>query len=218
MRPTLRKWLDSHLDAQRRLVEIAVKHQLEHDTRHYEKFYSQNKKVKEVFPPGTYVLCTHPDSGMGRKPKNKLDTPLRGPFQVREYDEYTRQYTLYNLLANRTFRVDPSKVVKFHYDPAVTDPVEVARIDKHAFFVESIRSVRGDPHQLKSLEFEVVWEDQTVEWVPYAVIRDTEACNRFLRESDVPALRNIAVNREKYLSRIRERTADLLSGVREQAF
>jgi len=63
-----------------------------------------------------------------------------------------------------------------------------------------------------------VWEDQTVEWVPYAVIRDTEACNRFLRESDVPALRNIAVNREKYLSRIRERTADLLSGVREQAF
>ena len=42
-----------------------------------------DEKLTE-FQPGSYVLVSYPDSGMGPRAPNKLLTPLQGPFLVLE--------------------------------------------------------------------------------------------------------------------------------------
>lgn len=202
-KPTLRTWLNNHLDAQRRIINIAIQNQLEHDAKHYENFYAENPQPYTIFAVGTYVLCTYPDQGMGKKGPSKLNMPMRGPFQVLDYDITKRQYHLLNVQANRSFTIDPSKVFPYYYDSTRTNPTDVAMHDKQATFVKEVLAVRGNSKKLKSLEFKVCWEGEGVasEWVPYSVIRDSEACHTFLRSSDNSNLRAIAINRERYLRR-----------------
>jgi hypothetical protein len=202
-KPSLRTWLDDNLEAQRRLINIAIQHQLEHNAKHYKKFYAANPTPAAIYEVGTYVLCTYPDQGMGRKGPNKLNMPMRGPFQVQEYDGVGRRYKLFNAHTNRSFTVDPSKVFPYHYDPGRTDPVEVASHDSQACFVTRVLAVQGDPNKLKSLRFQVEWEGEGIsdEWVPYSAIRDSEACDHFLSNHMNGKLRTIASNRRKYLNR-----------------
>ena len=132
-----------------------------------------------------------------KRPPRKLDTPNRGPFRVIEYDTTRRHYTLLNLVSKRTFHIDPSKVHPYHYDPTRTDPIEVAMKGAQAHLVEQVLEVHGNPKHLKQLRFKVRWEGGEIdpEWIPYKVIRDSEALHQFLLTHPQSSFRSIARRR-----------------------
>jgi hypothetical protein len=64
----------------------------------------------------------------------------------------------------------------FLYDPAITNPVDVARRDHMEFFVDNILSHRGLPKR-SHIEFLVKWQDypdSENSWEPYANLRDVD--------------------------------------------
>jgi Chromo (CHRromatin Organisation MOdifier) domain len=80
----------------------------------------------------------------------------------------------------------------FLYNPAMTNPLNVARRDHMEYFVEEIRSHRG-PHQCSKIEFLVKWLNYTEcenSWEPYANLRDVDKLHVYLRQNNLQKLIN----------------------------
>ena len=66
---------------------------------------------------------------------------------------------------------------EFHYDPARTDPKDVAVQNKGEFFIETILEHRGDRQRRTSMEFKVRWRGYGPEhdsWEPYKNLAHSE--------------------------------------------
>jgi len=99
---------------------------------------------------------------------------------------------LQHLNINKVFAIDPSKVHKFNYDPADTNPAEVALRDKQEFYVKTIHGTRGNPQRRKTLEFLVEWEGYIERtWEPWAHLRHNTVLHEFLRNHHNKELRKL---------------------------
>jgi transposase InsO family protein len=195
MSPTLRAWIDRMLAAQHRIVQIAKQNQEEEQQRHVRTHTPEETPI--IFQPNEYVMCEYPDTAFGKQPPNKLLTPLRGPFRVVAYNPLRRQYELQHLNINKTFKIDPSKVHKFNYNPARTDPAEVALRDKQEFYVRAIHGVKGNPKRRKTLQFLVEWEgyDERT-WEPWSHLRHNTVLHQYLRNHPTRDLRKLSTIRD----------------------
>ena len=111
-------------------------------------------------------------------------THLRGPMKVVAKAE--DDYTLMNLVFNKTEHVHISLIHPFVYDSNYVDPKDIARRDViSSFEVESIVDhTPKSKRQLKSkMDFKVRWQGYSEEhdlWIPFSELRDNPALHRYL--------------------------------------
>ena len=80
----------------------------------------------------------------------------------------------------------------FLYDPAITNPLDVARRDDMEYFVEDILDHRG-PQQRSKIEFLVKWLNYPSDkntWEPYSNLRDVDKLHDYLRQNNLTKLIN----------------------------
>ena len=77
------------------------------------------------------------------------------PFKVVSF--LLSEYTLLNLIKNKTRTVYASRLKPFVFNPSTQDPTETACRDYMEFFVEFILSHTGNPRKVSSLLFYVKW-------------------------------------------------------------
>jgi Chromo (CHRromatin Organisation MOdifier) domain len=72
------------------------------------------------------------------------------------------------------------------YDPAITNPLDVARCEHMEYFVEEILNRRGPYHRSK-IEFLVKllnYPECENSWEPYADLRDVDKLHVYLRQNN----------------------------------
>jgi hypothetical protein len=171
------------LKAQQILLKIANEHQYKKDSEHLEK---RTPETISVFPPNSYVLVSYPDSGFGPRPPNKLMTNLKGPYRV--IKNTGADYTLLNLVNNKTESVHIKRLKPFLYDPRFTDPADIANRDDGFENVETVLKHKGDLNDKKNLEFLVKWEgcpESENSWLPWKELRSNEALHNYLRRKNL---------------------------------
>jgi hypothetical protein len=98
------------------------------------------------YPPNSYVLVHYRDGS----PPSRLHTHWRGPLEVVSGEK--SRYILYDLLTQKSSTYHVSAMKPFLCDPAIANPLDVARRDHMEYFVQEIRSHRG-PHQRSKYSF-----------------------------------------------------------------
>jgi Chromo (CHRromatin Organisation MOdifier) domain len=173
----LSKRMSNLLKTQDSLLKASAEELLRTDLLHQ----TQSQISQHVeYPPDSYVLVHYRDGS----PPSSRHTHWRGPLKV-VIGENSR-YTLYDLITQKTPVYHVSAMKRFLYDPAITDPVDVARRDHMEYFVEDILSHRG-PHQRSQIEFLVKWLNYPAEkntWEPYANLRDVVKLHNYLRQNN----------------------------------
>jgi hypothetical protein len=133
------------------------------------------------FPPDSYVLIEYPDTGLGKKPPNKLMTALKGPYRVVE--NIGAEYRLLNLVNNKIEEAHVKRLRPFDFDPTHTDPRDVANADVGFENVERVLTHKGKLTRKNTLEFKVHWEgcpDSEDSWLPWKELRSNEALHQYL--------------------------------------
>ena len=179
-RPVSTKRLSSTMSdlllVQDNLLKASAKELLRTDLLHIS---SKDPLNYTELPPNSYVLV-HYRTGA---PPSRLHTHWRGPMRV--VSSSKSQYLLYDLITHKEKSYHVSDVKAFQYDPAITDPVDIARRDYQEFFIDQILEHRGNLSRKSEIEFLVSWlgfapENNT--WEPYSGIRDTAQLHRYLTE------------------------------------
>jgi hypothetical protein len=153
----------------------------------------KNNKIKRKldkpltsYPVGSYVLLSYPDND---RPRTRLDTIWSGPYLIQSISN--SQYTIVNLITERTARVHVSRLKSFQFDPTVTIPRDVARRDTNSFIVEKILSHTGTPTMKSQMDFKVRWLGYGAEddlWLPWKELRDNNALHKYLFEHGLKKL------------------------------
>ena len=79
----------------------------------------------------------------------------------------------------------------FHFDPLLTDPIDIARKDYLEFFVEKILHMRGDTKRYSSLEFLIKWvgyDDSHNSYEPWKNLRDVVVLHEYLKTNNLGKL------------------------------
>ena len=79
----------------------------------------------------------------------------------------------------------------FRFDPARTDPQDVARHDYLEFFVEKILDHRGNLKLKSTIEFQIKWlgyDCSHDSWEPYANVRDLDILHDYLSQKKLSQL------------------------------
>jgi hypothetical protein len=123
------------------------------------------------------------------RPPTRLHTKLIGPMRV--VSNKGNEYVLHNLVTNLPRHYHVMRIHPFHFDPSVTDPLDIARRDYLEFFIEKVLDHRGHTHRKKSLEFLIQWtgfDASYNSWEPYKNFRDTERLHEYLRSKELSNL------------------------------
>jgi hypothetical protein len=157
-------------------MSIAQRLQSAKDDRHLSQ--GEGEEVTEI-PLNSYVLAKYPSGAMGNKPPSKLHTQWRGPFKV--VNVQGSAYSIQNLITGQCQTLHISMLKPFYYDPALTDPANVALADKQLFIVERVLRHFGDPKKKRTLIFEVKWVgmDETTR-EPWSHLRDNILLHEYL--------------------------------------
>jgi RNase H-like domain found in reverse transcriptase/Integrase core domain/Integrase zinc binding domain/Chromo (CHRromatin Organisation MOdifier) domain len=177
----LSKHMSKILSVQDNLIKASAKELLRTDLLHKTKANTEYT----VHLPGSYVLV-HYRNG---PPPTRLHTHWRGPMRVISGDD--SRYLLYDLITHKEKIYHISDLKHFLYDPAITDPLDVARRDYMEFFVESVLDHRGDIKRKTDLKFLVSWlgyGDCDNSWEPYSFLRDTAKLHDYLIEKNMRQL------------------------------
>ena len=115
-------------------------------------FILQTKKniLKEYFP-NSYVLVHHRTD----LPPTRLHTFWRGPMRVIKGFNY--RCTLLDLITGTEKDYHMSDMLRFIFDSALVDPLDIARRDHMEFFVEKSLDHRGNIKRRNEIEFLVRW-------------------------------------------------------------
>jgi len=162
----LRSVLDKMIARQSLLIKTAQQTQSKLDSHHI----AQQDQNFTDFPIHSYVLFTSP-SGRG----DKLELKHKGPYQV--MNKLDSIYTIQDLVDGKIITTHITNLREFHYDPARTDPKDVAVQNKGEFFIETILEHRGDRQRRTSMEFKVRWRGYGPEhdsWEPYKNLAHSE--------------------------------------------
>jgi len=135
------------------------------------------------FPIGSYVLVEPPQEGFGSAPAaGKLYPPLAGPFRVVNFSG--SNYSISNLLTDKTYDVNISRLREFRDNPNNLPPTDVLMRDDHQHTVEKIMKHRGSPEKKTSMWFLVRWKGYTHaedSWEPWKEMRLVEPVHDYLR-------------------------------------
>jgi hypothetical protein len=154
----LSDWADKQLREQSDLLEKARKRQIIVDEQNLAKRKRENdgpEWTRGEFPIGSLVLATYPDSGMGKRPPNKLMTPKRGPFEIIE--KLRDEYKVRDLATGKSHKFSVHLLSPYYHNPNIHNPFEAAMVDKQLFEVAEILQHKGNPRHKSSLKFQVVW-------------------------------------------------------------
>jgi transposase InsO family protein len=111
----------------------------------------------------------------------RLHTKLLGPLRV--LSNNGNHYHLIDLVQNRPKYYHVKDMRLFHFDPSITNPIDIARRDYLEFFIEKVIQHRGDVRRRKSVEFLIKWvgfDSSYDSWEPFANFRDTECLHDYL--------------------------------------
>ncbi len=182
MTPTVRQYLETLLQAQGHLIELAQQQQAETDLTHIETAVKKRNGPVTEFPINSYVLLNYP-AGLGdmHKPPTKLHTRWRGPYRVSAVrgDEYSLQ----DLITLKSSYHHVKDIKAFQWNAARVDPEEVAYRDKDVFEVQNIIKHRGDVKRVSTLQFFVKWfgyDDSTNTWEPWKHLRTNARLHAYL--------------------------------------
>ena len=137
------------------------------------------------YPIDSYVLV-HYRTGV---PPSRLHTHWKGPMKVVKGQD--SRYTLLDLISGKEVDYHVSDLKAFNFDPAIVNPLDIARRDHLEHFLDRVYDISGDPKSKKSLKFRVSWfgyDASEDSWEPYANLRDTEALHDFLRSKKLQFL------------------------------
>jgi transposase InsO family protein len=137
------------------------------------------------FAAGDFVLV----SCRKQLAPTRLHTKLIGPLRV--VSNKGNEYILLNLVSNKPKHYHITDMRPFHFDPSITDPLDIARRDYLEFFIEKVLDHRGSPQRKKSLEFLIQWtgyDSSYNSWEPWSNFRDTECLHEYLRENNLSSL------------------------------
>jgi hypothetical protein len=179
----LSQYVSKMLRIQDNLLKVSAKELLRTDLLHVTAKQQLNHFE---FPINSYVLV-HYRTGA---PPSRLHTFWRGPMRV--VSGSNSRYTLYDLISNKQKDYHVSDMKAFVFDPAKTDPLDVARRDHMEFFVESILDHRGIENRT-SIEFLVKWlnhPDSSNSWEPYSNLRDVVQLHEYLKLKNLHRLLN----------------------------
>jgi hypothetical protein len=101
------------------------------------------------------------------------------------------RYTLLNLVDNKTEEVHITRLHPFDYDPAHTEPTDIAKRDNQMEDVDHIVKHWGNPKKKSNMQFLVRWassnenEDQ---WLPWKDLRGNIALHKYLHERGLDKL------------------------------
>ena len=101
------------------------------------------------------------------------------------------EYILFNLVTNLERHYHVTEMRPFHFDPSITDPLDIARRDYLEFFVDKVLDHRGSEIRKKELEFLIQWtgfDPSYNSWEPYANFRDNERLHEYLRQKSMLSL------------------------------
>ena len=177
---SLSHWASNMLQMQKKLCDRAETLQRQKDQAHLDRFPMK----RTDWPVGSYVLVDYHASIIRKGPPSKMLTHLCGPMKVVAKAE--DDYTLMNLVFNKTEHVHVSLIHPFVYDSNYVDPKDIARRDViSSFEVESIVDhTPKSKRQLKSkMDFKVRWQGYSEEhdlWIPFSELRDNPALHRYL--------------------------------------
>ena len=116
-------------------------------------------------------------------------TNLKGPYQV--LSNVNATYRIRNLRTNRDEEHHISALRPFLYDPAATDPMDVAISNEQEFVVQEIKDHRGSARNKTSMQFLVSWKDYGIEedsWEPWAELRLNTKLHEYLRANNLSSL------------------------------
>ena len=179
---SLSQYASKLIKMQTNLLQASAKELLRTDNLH--QSFTEQFQHKE-FTPDSYVLV-HYRSGA---PPSRLHTFWRGPMRV--VSGKNSRYTLVDLVTHQEKVYHTSDMKPFIFDPAITDPLDVARRDHMEYFVETILDMKGDIKRRSSLEFLVKWlnyDEKYNSWTPYSHLRDTQQLHDYLISKDLRRL------------------------------
>lgn len=187
----LTEWIQKMLKAQAAVIHAAQNNQNQHDEQHLQRATSQ----RTVFPDNSYVLVEYPSTGLHKGPPNKAQTFRRGPLKVVTHQ--ANHYTLENLVTGKLERVHLTALRPFYYDPAVTDPIDVANRDQFVTVVDQIIGHQPDLplkeliNSKSKMTFTVRWKDLPPSCdreLPWKELRNNPALHTYLAEKRLKSL------------------------------
>ena len=116
-------------------------------------------------------------------PPTRLYSFWHGPMRVTKGLNFCQ--TLLHLINGKEKNNHVLDVEPFVFDPAIVDPLGVARRDHMKFFVESILDHRGNSDRRSEMELLLYWlnyDDSHDSWEPHANLRDTDTLYICLRK------------------------------------
>ena len=185
----LSQYIDTLLQQQRHVVNLARSHQIGKDQAHlFQKL--QTAPHPTEYSIGSYVLLEYPSNALRRGPPNKLMPFLEGPLKV--VNTYGTRYSLQNLINGETRDVHVSRIRPFlSSDTSLDNMRAVAIRDHHEYVVEKILEHTGDPKRRSTLEFKVRWQGYSEEhdsWEPWKNLRLVDKLHDYLRENNLSKL------------------------------
>ena len=139
------------------------------------------------FPIDSYVLASYVV-----QPPTRLHTKGSGPFKVLGNENL--EYELLDLITRKEKTVHVTRLKEFIFNPAITEPQDIARRDYLEFFVEAMRRHRG-PTSRKSrtsdFHFLVKWlnyPESANTWEPYGNLRRVDNLHDYLTAKEMEHL------------------------------
>jgi transposase InsO family protein len=178
----LSKYMSDLLLMQDNLLKASAKELLRTDQLH---MTSKELFEHKEYPIDSYVLV-HYRTGV---PPSRLHTHWKGPMKVVKGQD--SRYTLLDLISGKEVDYHVSDLKAFNFDPAIVNPLDIARRDHLEHFLDRVYDISGDPKNKKSLKFRVSWfgyDASEDSWEPYANLRDTEALHDYLRSKKLQFL------------------------------
>ena len=178
----LSEYMDKLVSLQEKLILIARKNIVFTDAIHMGEY----KPQRTDYRPDSYVLVKYRE---GSAP-TRLHTPWKGPLRV--ISGKKSKFILFDLITNKEKEYHVTDMKPFHFDPLLTNPIDVARKDHLEFFVESILQHKGSKGSKRTqFHFLIKWagyDDDKNTWEPYANIRDMKICHEYLQAHNLAYL------------------------------
>jgi transposase InsO family protein len=178
----LSTYMSNLLNIQDNLLKASAKELLRTDLLHQS---SKLILIPQEYVPNSYVLVHYRTNA----PPSRLHTFWRGPMRVLNGND--SRYLLYDLITHKEKIYHVSDMKPFLYDPAITDPLDIARRDYMEFFIDKILAHDGDLTRKRDITFLVHWlgyADRHDSWEPYSYLRDTDQLHAYLTENNLSQL------------------------------
>jgi hypothetical protein len=128
------------------------------------------------FAVGEHVRVNYRAGSLTEKfTPSRLHTKLKGPIRVISFKNNT--YELSDLITDKVKSYRVKDLHPFHFDPSVSDPLDIARRDYLEFFIDKVLDHRCDPRRKTSLSFLIQWmgyDSSYNSWESWNNFRDTE--------------------------------------------